>query len=123
MKLTERSTFDFDYWRKLAESDPALFEQKRREEIDKMIEGVPAGEVQDRLQRLQWRVDMERRRCKTATQSCVRIYSMMWKRVYGDNGLLESLNKLTDCNTPSQHVEPEEEKATAEILKFKMGSS
>ncbi len=123
MKLTDRSTFDFDYWRKLAESDPALFEQKRREEIDKMIESVPAGEVQDRLQRLQWRVDMERRRCKTATQSCVRIYSMMWKRVYGDNGLLESLNTLTGSGASNQRVERVEEKSTADILSFNSGSS
>jgi hypothetical protein len=120
--LNNQSTFDFEYWRKLAEENPALFEKKRREEIDKMICGAPAGEMQERLQRLQWRVDMERRRCKTATQSCIRIYGMMWKRVYGESGLLESLNQLIDYNKNGQ-PEVLEDKNKADVLRFQASNT
>jgi len=123
-KMSNQMTFDFEYWRKLAEEDPALFEMKRREEIDKVISNAPSKELQERLQRLQWRVDMERRRSKTATQACVRIYGMMWKRVYGEDGLLESLNQLLQYNTdmPKKEMREEKAKATADVLRFQVNS-
>ena len=119
--FNNQSTFDFEYWCKLAEENPALFEKKRREEINKVINSAPSA-TKERLERLQWRVDMERRRSKTAIQSCTRIYSMMWKRVYGEHGLLEALNQLTQCD---QNVKPEmvEEKAKADVLRFQVSSS
>lgn len=120
-KFDNQSTFDFEQWCKLAEENPALFEKKRREEIDKVISSAPAA-TQERLQRLQWRVDMERRRSKNATQACIRIYSMMWKRVYGEHGLLDALNQLMHCDQKSQ-PEPVEEKSKAEVLRFQVSGS
>ena len=123
-KFNNQSTFDFEYWRKLAEDNPALFEMKRREEIDKVINSAPTEEAQDRLSRLQWRVDMERRRCKNPTQSCLQIYGMMWKRVYGEHGLLDSLNQLLHHSTSTQTVtEAVEERQKADVLRFQAGTS
>ena len=120
-KFNNQSTFDFEHWCKLAEENPALFEEKRREEIDKVINGAPTA-TRERLQRLQWRVDMERRRSKNATQACIRIYSMMWKRVYGEHGLLDALNQLMHCDEKAQ-PEVVEEKAKAEVLRFQVSGS
>lgn len=124
-KIGNQMTFDFEYWRKLAEENPALFEMKRREEIEKVINNAPTQEMQERLQRLQWRVDMERRRSKTATQACIRIYGMMWKRVYGEDGLLDSLNQLLNYNTNPREaaVVEEKEKTKADVLRFQMSSN
>ena len=121
MKKLNQSTFDFEKWRKLAEENPALFEKKRREEIDKVINSAPSA-MKERLERLQWRVDMERRRSKTPTQACIRIYSMMWKRVYGEHGLLDALNQLTH-GTQTTQPEVVEEKAKADVLRFQVSGN
>jgi len=56
---------------------------------------------------------MERRRCANPVESCLRLYTMMWDSVYGDNGFLETL----------QHGLYEDrvtaEKRPADILSFK----
>ncbi len=120
----DRKPFDFDYWCKLAKDDPQRFEAERREAIEEVIAKAPSAETQERLTKLQWRVDMERRRSKNPTHSCVQIYNMMWKRVYGKDGLLESLNALVDGNTAA-HQEQRKSAAeqTADVLTFRVGNS
>lgn len=81
----------FDDWKDLAASDPEAFEQRRREVIEQFISSIPP-ERQLRLRRLQWRIDMERRRCSNPVQSCLSLYTMMWDSVYGSNGLQEALH-------------------------------
>lgn len=95
--VKEPRSFDFDYWKNLAKDDPELFETKRREAVDGMINAAPTRS-QQRLRGLQWRVDMERRKAKSPIDSCTRVYSMMWDSVYAKGGMLEALGDLLHSN-------------------------
>lgn len=55
--------FDFETWERLAKQDPALFERKRAEAIERIINSAPASK-QQRLRGLQWQVDQTRARAK-----------------------------------------------------------
>ena len=86
---------DFDQWLKLANTDMSAFEALRRATINQVIEQAPE-EQQDRLRRLQWRIDQERRRCKSPMGACIRISRMMWDQMMGEGGLVERLHELTN---------------------------
>ena len=86
---------DFELWAKLAESDPGAFEEKRRQMLEEFIASAPAH-LQQRLERLQWRIDQERGKCGNPLSACVRLYSMMWDSVCGDNGLLWALQNVAE---------------------------
>ncbi|MCF6235632.1 MAG: DUF3135 domain-containing protein [Gammaproteobacteria bacterium] len=88
--------FDFDEWHKLAKTDPAAFDKKRKSIIEDFIANVPEAR-QEKLRRLQWRIDMEAQR-KSSQPSYIRIYDMMMDSVFGDSGLVESMRALTDVN-------------------------
>lgn len=81
---------DFDDWADLARNDPERFEQRRREVIEEFIDNAPE-ERQAFLRRVQWRVDMERRRASNPTAACVRLYEMMWEAFAGERGLATML--------------------------------
>ncbi|MCU0841868.1 MAG: DUF3135 domain-containing protein [Thiobacillaceae bacterium] len=87
--------FDFDEWANLARNDAAAFELRRREVVEQFIAQAPAHQ-RERLRRLQWRIDAERRRYKHPLKSCLAIYDMMWDSLYGGHGLLEALLALRD---------------------------
>jgi len=86
---------DFELWAKLAESDPGAFEEKRRQMLEEFIARAPAH-LRQRLERLQWRIDQERGMCGNPLSACVRLYSMMWDSVCGDNGLLWALQNVAE---------------------------
>jgi len=85
-----RENFDFDTWADLAKRDPAAFEEARRLVVERLI---AACRDQERLRRLQWRIDAERHRAKTPLKACLRLSSMMWE-TFAD--LRGALNRLTD---------------------------
>lgn len=87
--------FDFDAWAALAQNDPQGFEAKRLSVIEDLIEQAPPA-LRQRLRGLQWRIDMERERCGTPLQACIRISNMMWDMIYADRGFLWSLQVLAD---------------------------
>jgi hypothetical protein len=89
------SRFDFDEWMRLAQSDPAAFESRRQAAIEALIAQAPPH-VRERLQRFQWRIDMERARCDNPLQACLKLSRMMWELVYGDHGFLWSLRQLSE---------------------------
>lgn len=91
---------DFDQWLMLANTDMSAFEALRRETINRVIEQAPE-EQQDRLRRLQWRIDQERRRCKSPMGACIRISRMMWDQVMGKGGLVERLHELSNSGFSS----------------------
>lgn len=82
--------FPFDEWKNLASMDPEAFEKRREDIIRKTISKAPAG-YRARLLRLQWRIDMERKRHPNPMSSCVKISKMMLDSVYGEHGLLSAL--------------------------------
>ena len=107
--------FDFDYWKNLSKNNPEAFESARKQEIDQYISNLKDENVQDRMRRLQWRVEMERKRSKSPMDSAVRIYDMMWESV-GKN--FEAIQDLTE------QFKPEEERkstkpSNAKVLAFK----
>jgi len=68
-------SFDFDTWAALAKSSPVEFEVRRNYYIERTI-----SENNDtlRLRQLQWQIDNERKRARTAIKSYLKLSSMMW---------------------------------------------
>jgi hypothetical protein len=76
MRNIETESFNFDEWTSLAKVAPEKFEQRRSECITSLIENT--GRKDQRLQGLQFRIDMERTLARTAMKSCLKISSLMW---------------------------------------------
>ncbi len=109
---TEGKEFDFSGLSQLADEDPQAFERRRAELIEELIQSAPVAK-QHRLRCLQWRIDQERRLCKTPMAACIKLSRMMWESVLGENGLLENLNHLKNGD-----FEPRLAMATDNILSF-----
>lgn len=77
----------FDYWSKLAKEDPSRFEEERRRAVEDAISQAPT-EHQERLRRLQWRIDAERSRAANPLAACVALNRMLWKFICAPNGFL-----------------------------------
>lgn len=70
---------DFEYWSKLASTDPQKFEQLRRDKISAIIERSTSHR-QKRLRGLQWKIDLIREQHKdSATTACLAISELMWE--------------------------------------------
>lgn len=67
---------DFDEWMTLYKDDPDEFERRRTAMVNAVISQAPKDH-QRRLNRLQFQVDMERRRTNNPLSSCLKISSMM----------------------------------------------
>lgn len=110
MKNTRIAEKDFAEWAETAEQDPAAFEKMRLAAIDDFIQNVPE-ENRERLRRLQWRIDQERRLARTPMNACIRLSRMMWKNVLGPGGLRERFDELGGIlqgdKTPTVEVENE----------------
>ncbi|MGH8637083.1 MAG: DUF3135 domain-containing protein [Burkholderiales bacterium] len=83
--------FDFDKWTKLAHENPAEFERQREATLRATIAAAPS-EHRQRLEGLQFRLDMERQRSDSPLGSCVRLNSLMWAGFYR---LRKQLNAVT----------------------------
>ena len=91
MLSSSKEAFVFDDWKELAETNPQKFEQTRESMIAGIISSAPE-KCRHRLEGLQWRIDMERKRSSNPMSACVRISSMMMDSLYGDKGLAMALN-------------------------------
>ncbi len=69
--------FDWDTWSALARSDPAAFEEKRKQAVAELIASAPE-EHRQRLTGLQCRIDLERQRSSSPLGACIRISNLMW---------------------------------------------
>jgi len=121
MKNAKIAEKDFDEWAELAKRDPSSFEQMRLAAIDQFIENAPA-DSRERLRRLQWRIDQERRLAHTPLNACIRLSRMMWNNVLGKGGLRERFEELGDLlqgqpPAPSAPVDNREQ-STARVLAF-----
>lgn len=83
---------DFDSWARLAKDDPESFEATRLAAIEGLIQSFPA-ENRERMRRLQWRIDQERRLAKSPMGACLRLSRMMWQQF---GGLRERLSGVAD---------------------------
>jgi hypothetical protein len=108
---------NFDEWRVLAETDPDEFERRRSDVLEAFIAETPDA-VQPHLRRLQWRIDMERRyHWRNPLVATRKIYEMMWSSVYGEDGLLTALQRLTEGTRAA--VDQSREVDDATVLKFR----
>jgi hypothetical protein len=81
---------DFDAWSALARSDPQAFEECRDRIINEAILRAPAHK-QQRLRRMQWKLNQIRNTSRTPMTACLRMNRMLWEAVIGDGGLLDCL--------------------------------
>lgn len=88
---------DFEAWMDLARNSPKVFETKRMAVIEEYISSVPVQQ-QERLRRLQWRIDVERKRAPNPLAACIRINRMMWNSLAGEQGLLDALKSFAAGN-------------------------
>ncbi len=102
--------FNLEEWQRLAIENPQEFERKREAAIRAVIERAPP-EHQPRLLQLQFRIDLERRRAKTALGATVRLQSMMWERFAA---LRAALLTLTGEEPPQE----ESPARSAQVLQF-----
>jgi len=93
MENKKRAEMDFDAWSEMAKNDPESFESMRLAAIEAVIENAPEAN-RERLRRLQWRIDQERRLARTPMGACLRISRMMWRAVLGQGGLNDRLGEL-----------------------------
>ena len=108
--------FDFDYWSKLAKKDPEAFEAAREAEINKHIESLDE-DVQERMRRLQWRIEMERKRSKNPMDAAGRIYDMMWESVGQSIKALDELTALLNPQSTMKKAQTEKQE-TSNVLSF-----
>lgn len=93
MDTNKDQSIDFDFWAKAAKNSPDEFENMRQEALEDFFASVPE-ENRERLRRLQWRVEQERRLAHTPMAACVKISRMMWHSLLGEGGLRDRLNSL-----------------------------
>ena len=68
--------FSFDEWAELARQDQETFERKRTEFINQVIKNSEP-DVQHKLQCIQFKINVERKKSKSAMGSCIRMQSML----------------------------------------------
>lgn len=68
---------DFEQWAQLAQQDPHTFEQLRHRLLEAYISRASSTR-QDRLRRLQWRIDRLRDQASNPMSACVEISNLMW---------------------------------------------
>jgi hypothetical protein len=108
-KEVGRRMFDFEEMVELARHQPELFEQKRTEMIESLIQQAPER-LHQRLRGLQFRVDMERRRARHPMAACIRTYAMMWESF---SRLQVNLQHLSTGQRPERRERP-----AARVLEF-----
>ena len=87
---------DFDAWKRLAKDDPEEFERVRELQINKAIEHIALHEPDRklRLERLQFRVNLEREKAKTPFAAYMNLSSMFYESFMGDDGLLDKMRNM-----------------------------
>jgi hypothetical protein len=100
---------DFDSLMRTAQEDPEAFEAMRLAAIEEVINRAREAN-RERLRRLQWRIDQERRLAKTPLSACIRLSRMMWRNVTGPGGLQERFAELqraiSGSDTQAEHMLP-----------------
>ena len=110
--------FDFEYWMELAQNDPEAFEQQRKELIQHLIDSQ-SEEDRLSLKQLQWRIDSVRFLSANPLDACLRIYEMLMKKTFGDQGLARTLAAANDnSGFPDKRNPPSSQGKTLVFRKF-----
>jgi Protein of unknown function (DUF3135) len=97
--------FPFDSWAALARNDPQAFELARKEMIAGLIDAAPER-LRSRLEGLQWQVDTLRQRAPNPLSACLKISSLMWDNVLGEQGLAARLRELGTGERKASPLQP-----------------
>jgi hypothetical protein len=116
MHKKTKAEIDFDRWSEIARTDPETFESMRLAAIERVIESASEAN-RERLRRLQWRIDQERRLARTPMAACLRISNMMWRRVLGPGGLQERVGELQGLFSGLAPAQAQE-RARARVIAF-----
>jgi hypothetical protein len=114
-RTDHKEGLDFERWARLAQDDPDAFEAQRQAAIEALIESCPERS-QERMRRLQWRIDQERRLAKSPMGACIRLSRLMWRQVLGEGGLRERLTGLSVAMPPG--ASPSAAESGAQVLAF-----
>ena len=126
--MSQKKSFEewFEELSSLAKNDPQAFERRRLELIKETI-AQSCEDNRPQLQKLQWRIEMERKRAKTPLASCIRLHDMLMEMVYGEGGFLEAINVLRGILQGLENRDPQrlrkelrqfKERPCAEIIPF-----
>jgi len=124
IEQTDFRDFDFDHWKRLAEEALESFEATRVAAIEELIESF-SPDSRERMRRLQWRIDQERRLAKSPMGSCLRLSKMMWRQLLGEGGLRERLLDLAGGIGRNAQVETGaavRPSSSAQVLAFSRGA-
>jgi len=89
---------DFDDWVRLAKSDPDSFENLRKRVLEHRIARAPQDR-QQRLRRLQWRINQVRETSSNPMAACISISNMMWS-TFSDLG--DAYRDLQQAKRPAR---------------------
>lgn len=96
--------FDFNDWSELARLNPEAFACRRQAAIEAVLS---RSWESSRLAGLQWRIDMERRRCRTPLKACLKISAMMWASFYDLDELLRAQRDGAGARGRTEHAKGE----------------
>ena len=74
--------FNFEYWMHLYREDPNLFEAKRKRILEEFIDKTRHSKR--RLNGLQFKIDMERQKSRSAMGACIRLSDLMKAHFYDE---------------------------------------
>ncbi len=117
MDTSLENGFDFDEWRRLADSDPAAFEAARDDAIRALIQQIPE-ERQKRMAGLQWRIDSVRAMAPNPTASFLSLSDMMWESFYRQQAMLKSLLEFDE----QKKSQPEMQRKIADVVPFRQAN-
>jgi hypothetical protein len=104
MSAFQPSEFDFEEWARLARADPQAFEERRREEIRRVIDARP--DLRPRLEGLQFRLDGERQLARTPLRACLRMSSLMWDSFHTLKDRLDELAGVGSRRALTRQYQP-----------------
>jgi len=109
-EITYQEQLDFDHWMNMAKNNPEEFESMRSHAIDEVIDSAPKDR-QMHLRRLQWRIDMARKRAGSPMAATLIISKMMWEAFHNLKEHYEDL--FTD------EVKPTHTAKSAKVIAFR----
>jgi len=82
--MSSQFEFNFDDWAALARRDPEAFNLRRDQVVNEACERL-GDRSATAISGICWRIDVERQRCSTPMQLCLKLTSLMWDRFYDLN--------------------------------------
>ncbi|MDH5216847.1 MAG: DUF3135 domain-containing protein [Gammaproteobacteria bacterium] len=111
---------DFEYWSRLAKSNPERFEEERSAMLAAYIDTMP-DEQRPRLTQTQWKIDQVRSLAKNPYDALNRVSKLMWDELMELNKHQLHLVELFFNKDENRDIEKKEVR-TAKILTFEKRS-